>query len=178
MQEGIRDLRCIRDSDCFRLAFQWPIGAEYVYIFRTENDYDENGKGDFDLSKGHLLTLQEYKCRGGYKLPKEPGIFTFHIQPYGDKITCQTGRVTVYGNVRRKLGFGAYTTHVLTLSSDHPVAGGVLCYAKHPPDGVVYSFYEPLSNTPLVRHIRTERHKEIKIFIADEKKRELYDLRI
>jgi hypothetical protein len=179
MREAIQNLRCIRDSDCLRLTFQWPPEVDHVRIFKTESD-------DFDMDNanptdGKLLTLHEYKRRGGYVVPREPGIFTFYI---GDgKITCQTGRTTITGTIKRRFSFGAYTTHVLTLSADHPVREGVLCYTKRPKtanrsEGMVYSFRETLNERPLVRHILTMRHECLEISVADETKKDLYDLRI
>jgi hypothetical protein len=135
----------------------------------------------FHRENAYLLTSDEYKRRGGYVLPKKPGIFTYFIfsdtqNKTGSKITCQTGKTTIRGTLKRKICFGKYTTHVLTLSSDYPVVGEVLSYQKQPFDGVVYSLYEPLGTKPLIRHILTKKHEGLEIFIADETKRRLYEI--
>ncbi|MCL2603040.1 MAG: hypothetical protein FWD90_01005 [Defluviitaleaceae bacterium] len=194
MRENVSDLRCVHDSDCVRLTFRWPIDADHVYVFRTKADETGNppARPAADLGRdpqnARLLTLQEYKRRGGYIIPNEPGIFTFYIttdlnEGAVESITCQTGRTTIRGTVKRKRGFGEYATHVLTLTSDYPTAGGELSYIKRCAYGagagdVVYSFQEPLGNVPLVRHILTRKHERLEILVADESKRGLYDLRI
>ncbi|MCL2204453.1 MAG: hypothetical protein FWB88_11015 [Defluviitaleaceae bacterium] len=169
----IRDVRCIHDSDCVRLVFPWPEEVAYVYITRAGAD---------EAQERVLLTIQEYKRRGGYAQPKTPGIFTFRIyrdvqgEPVGT-ITCQTGHTTIYGTLKRKWGVGAFVTHALTLASDYPVEANVLGYAKSS-DGVIYLFSEPLTREPLTRHILTARHEKIILHIADEKIRDQYIINV
>jgi hypothetical protein len=165
--QSIDNLRCIQDSDGARLTFGWPSGVEHVIVSSSA-----------DVVDGRIVTLQEYKRHGGYRLPKEPGIFTFYIHPFGESITCLTGRTVIRGTIKRKRSIGAYATQELTLRADYPVAGGVLCYGKIPCDGVVYSFCEPLGEVPLVWHILTAKHERIKLFFAENVKREIYDLRV
>lgn len=191
-EHEIRDICAVNDSDCLRLTFRWPVGVEQVYVFRTDTT-------DFDITTaaadgGKLLTLHEYKRRGGYIQAREPGIFTYFIYPFlrnggrdvcvlqtgtAHSLTCRTGFTTIRGKICKKWSpfDGDFVTYALTLQGDYPIPGETLCYVKSP-GGTVYPLYEAIGPEPLTRHVLVKQGEEIIPGVLRENERELYQFNI
>jgi len=183
---GLRDLRCIYDNDCIRLVFQWREGAEFVHVYRHGVGEENTAQEDFFPENARLLTLQEYKRRGGFIIQKEHGIFNFIVECQGQResIQCKTGETLVQIHTRKKWQFGAFTRHEITLFSDFPTPANILCYEKIPFGGllkisekpIVYNFTEALTSEPLTRHILTNKFERLNIYVKEEKNKNLYQV--
>ncbi|MCL2357314.1 MAG: hypothetical protein FWC70_09200 [Defluviitaleaceae bacterium] len=138
-----------------RLTWSWAVGEETVTVC-------ENG------ASGKLYTLQEYKQRGGYVVPKKPGRFTYCI---GENQISFTHQTEINISVREKFLFPwqKFKNFEIIFFAEHDVPEDIICYA----DGCGFS--EPLkAKTPLTRIITTGESP--RFFIRDENS-ELYKIK-
>ncbi|MCL2187560.1 MAG: hypothetical protein FWC16_10655 [Defluviitaleaceae bacterium] len=168
---GVKNLRVIYDSDATRLGFDWEENTDHVYIYKN------------DLPEPYLVTLQEYKRRGGYIVPRETGVATFRVGEgeNAEEIACVTGRAKIHARLSKKIFSTIHSVYILTLEADQPVPAHVIQYEKYPAlrenaEPVIYSFAEGIGTTPITRHIVTAKQEKITVSVTDESG--IYDLKI
>jgi len=182
VRKGQHVIKCHEEGRNIRLTFNWQSGIDQVYIFAAQGDFDVNRA---NFSDGKMVTLQEYKKRGGCVMPKTPGVFTYYICPFlrenaedifadGQMKTTHTNRINIDFAIREKIG--RHKNHEITITADYPVARGVVRYVKEP-SGVEYVFGEvPAPDLPVTKVARTEINESLQLFIAEEFS-DLYNLR-
>ncbi|MCL1845554.1 MAG: hypothetical protein FWF77_06600 [Defluviitaleaceae bacterium] len=151
------------EGKTIRLIWSWPTGIETVQIH--END-----------EPGRLYTLQEYKQRGGYILPKKPGRFTCYI---GENSETDENRITfthkteINISVREKFLFPwqKFKNFEIIFSSEHNVPEDIIHYEI---SSRTTPFSEPLAaNTPEIRIITANSPPN---FFIPEENSELYKI--
>lgn len=158
MYKGARKMKYYNEGKTVRLTWSWPAGVDTVDV--CEND-----------APGKLYTLQEYKQRGGYVLPKKPGRFTYHI---GENEISFTHQTEIALQIREKnFPWQKLKNFEIICTAEHDVPPDIVCYEINSTE---YSLGEPLTaKNPLTRIISAEKNESVRFFITEENS-ELYTL--
>ena len=152
------------EGKTIRLIWSWPPGVETIQI--SEND-----------AAGKMYTLQEYKQRGGYILPKRPGRFTYRIGENSENQIAFTQKTEINIVVRENFLFPwqKYKNFEIIFSAEYDVPEDIICY-KISSQGMTFSLGEPLvAKTQKTRIICTATNESPQFFIRKEN--ELYEIK-
>ncbi|WP_159886968.1 hypothetical protein [Paenibacillus puerhi] len=182
----------LAEGDCL-VTWQWPADIQYVYI-HSFGAGGEEGMREPDEQRMKLYTREEYKVRGGYRLPADfigaryfriyacvmkQGQLTALRQSDADNLArVSGGRAKIRYGIQYGLGwFGRHRSARIRLHCEIPVPKEALCYVKkqgavplHPDDGTRYPLLRDLpAGRSELPEIQVGRSEQLRIFLSDGK---------
>ncbi|WP_284638460.1 hypothetical protein [Paenibacillus silviterrae] len=182
----------LSEGECV-LTWHWPSDIQYVKICSFAAG-DELALEQENESRWKVYTREEYKARGGYRVPADfLGVRVFRIYPCVMKegqlkahrqsdsehvARFNGGRAKLRYSIRYGWGwFGKHRSAKLRLTCEIPVPKEALCYVKksggvplHPGDGTRYPLHRDLSaGVTELPEIQIGREDRIRIFLTDGK---------
>ncbi|MEK8129921.1 hypothetical protein WMW72_18625 [Paenibacillus filicis] len=180
----------LADGECL-VTWHWPGDIQYVYIHSFGAGGEEAAATPDEL-RMKLYTREEYKVRGGYRLPADfIGVRYFRIYP----CRMEQGQLTAFRQLdadnlarvsggRAKIrysiqyGFGWFGKHrpvQISLYCEIPVPKEALCYVKkqggvplHPDDGTRYPLLRDLqAGRSELPEIQIGRAEQVRLFLTD-----------
>ncbi|MGG2199828.1 MULTISPECIES: hypothetical protein [Paenibacillus] len=180
----------LAEGECL-VTWQWPADIQYVQIYSFGPGEEESGEQP-DERRMKLYTREEYKVRGGYRLPADfIGARYFRIYPClmeegqlvalrqadGDNLArVSGGRAKVRYSIQYGLGwFAKHRSVRIRLHCEIPVPKEALCYVKkqdavplHADDGTRYPLLRDLpAGRSELPEIDVGRRDQVRIFLTD-----------
>ncbi|SDD59277.1 hypothetical protein SAMN02799630_03808 [Paenibacillus sp. UNCCL117] len=180
----------LAEGECL-VTWHWPADIPYVYIHSFGPGGEEAGR-EPDEKGMKLYTREEYKVRGGYRLPAdfigsrffriyacrmEQGELLAYRQSDADNLArVSGGRAKIRYSIQYGLGwFGKHRSVHIRLHCEIPVPKEALCYVKkhgsvplHPDDGTRYPLLRDLpAGRSEMPEIQVGRSEHVRVFLSD-----------